>query len=207
MSASALAAWTGLVALLTVTPGADMALVARSTLAAGRREALWTTAGIASGLMVWAAASAVGVAALLAASAGAYDALRLAGAAYLVALGLRSILRAGTPPSPPAGRGGGAYATGLVSNVANPKIVVLYSTVLPGFVPEGEPVLGWSLVLAAIHAVLSLVWLSGYAWALHRARAVLERPRVRRALDRTTGAVLVGLGARLAAYRNQPLGT
>jgi threonine/homoserine/homoserine lactone efflux protein len=65
MSASALAAWTGLVALLTVTPGADMALVARSALAAGRREALWTTAGIASGLLVWAAASAVGVAALL----------------------------------------------------------------------------------------------------------------------------------------------
>jgi threonine/homoserine/homoserine lactone efflux protein len=207
MSASALAAWTGLVALLTVTPGADMALVARSALAAGRREALWTTAGIASGLLVWAAASAVGVAALLAASAGAYDALRLAGAAYLIALGLRSILRAGTPPPAPGGRGGGAYATGLVSNVANPKIVVFYSTVLPGFVPEGEPVLGWSLVLAAIHAVCSLVWLSAYAWALHRARGMLERPRVRRALDRTTGAVLVALGARLAAYRNQPLGT
>jgi threonine/homoserine/homoserine lactone efflux protein len=207
MSASALAAWTGLVALLTLTPGADMALVGRSALAAGRREALWTTAGIASGLLVWAAASAVGVAALLAASAGAYDALRLAGAAYLVALGLRSILRAGAPPPAPAGRGGGAYATGLVSNVANPKIVVFYSTVLPGFVPEGEPVLGWSLVLAAIHAAFSVVWLSAYAWALHRARAVLERPRVRRALDRTTGAVLVGLGARLAAYRNQPLGT
>jgi threonine/homoserine/homoserine lactone efflux protein len=152
----------------------------------------------------------VGVAALLAASAGAYDALRLAGAAYLVWLGVHSIARAGAPPRTPAGhagRGRGAYATGLVSNLANPKIVVFYSTVLPGFVPAGEPVLAWSLLLAAIHAGFSLLWLSAYASALHRARAVLQRPPARRALDRATGAVLVALGARLAAYRNQPLGT
>jgi threonine/homoserine/homoserine lactone efflux protein len=204
MSWSAVLAWSGLAALLTVTPGVDMALVARSALAQGRRAALWTTGGIVSGLVVWAAASAVGVAALLAASATAYDALRLAGAAYLVWLGVRSIARAGTAPPPAATepRGGrSTYATGLVSNLANPKIVVFYSTVLPGFVPEGENVLAWSLLLAAIHAGMGLVWLSAYAWALHRARTVLERPRVRRTLDRATGAVLVALGLRLAAER------
>lgn len=202
MSWSAVLAWSGLAALLTITPGVDMALVARSALADGRRAALWTTGGIVSGLLVWASASAVGVAALLAASATAYDALRLAGAAYLVWLGVRSIARAGTPPPPAAAdpRGGrSAYATGLLSNLANPKIVVFYSTVLPGFVPEGESVLAWSLLLAAIHAGMGLVWLSAYAWALHRARGVLERPRVRRTLDHATGAVLVALGLRLAA--------
>ena len=211
MSGSAVAAWSGLAALLTVTPGADMALVARSALGTGRRHAVWTTAGIASGLMVWGAASAIGVAALLAASAGAYDALRLAGGAYLVWLGLRTLLatrQAGAPPAPPrAGRGRGAYATGLVSNLANPKIVVFYSTVLPSFVPAGASVLAWSLLLAAIHAGMGLAWLSAYAWALHRARVVLERPRVRRALDAATGTVLVALGVRLATYRNHPLGT
>jgi threonine/homoserine/homoserine lactone efflux protein len=204
MSWSTVLAWSGLAALLTITPGVDMALVARSALAQGRRAALWTTGGIVSGLLVWAAASAVGVAALLAASATAYDALRLAGAAYLVWLGVRSIAHAGAPPPPAAAepRGGrSAYATGLVSNLANPKIVVFYSTVLPSFVPEGSSVLGWSLLLAAIHAGMGLVWLSAYAWALHRARAVLERPRVRRTLDRATGAVLVALGLRLAAER------
>jgi threonine/homoserine/homoserine lactone efflux protein len=117
--------------------------------------------------MVWAAASAVGVAALLAASATAYDVLRLAGAAYLVWLGARSILRAGRVPPAAAGaaprRGRSAYATGLVSNLANPKIVVFYSTVLPGFVPGTQSVLAWSLVLAGIHAAMGLVWLSAYA--------------------------------------------
>jgi threonine/homoserine/homoserine lactone efflux protein len=68
-------------------------------------------------------------------------------------------------------------------------------------------VLAWSLLLAAIHAGMGLAWLSAYAWALHRARTVLERPRVRRALDATTGTVLVALGVRLATYRNHPLGT
>jgi len=207
MSWSAVLAWSGLAALLTITPGVDMALVARSALAQGRRAALWTTGGIVTGLLVWAAASAAGVAALLAASATAYDALRLAGAAYLVWLGVRSITRAGSP-SPTAGvslgdprAGRSAYATGLLSNLANPKIVVFYSTVLPGFVPERESVLAWSLLLAAIHAGMGLVWLSAYAWALHRARGVFERPRVRRTLDRATGAVLVALGLRLAAER------
>jgi threonine/homoserine/homoserine lactone efflux protein len=211
MSGSAIAAWSGLAALLTITPGADMALVARSALAAGRRQALWTTAGIASGLVVWGAASAAGVAALLAASAGAYDALRLAGAAYLVWLGVRTLVRAGAAapaPGPSGARAGrGSYATGLLSNLANPKIVVFYSTVLPSFVPAGASVLAWSLLLAAIHAGMGLVWLSAYAWALHRARAVLERPRVRGWLDRVTGTVLVALGIRLATYRNHPLGT
>jgi threonine/homoserine/homoserine lactone efflux protein len=204
MTASAVAAWSGLAALLTITPGADMALVARSALARGRGAALCTTWGIVSGLLVWGAASAAGIAALLAASATAYDVLRLAGAAYLAWLGVRAILGAGHRPLDGRSAGGlarSAYLTGLASNLANPKIVVFYSTVLPGFVPAGADVLAWSLALAAIHAAMGLVWLSAYAWALHRARALVERPRVRRTLDRATGAVLVAFGVRLAAER------
>jgi threonine/homoserine/homoserine lactone efflux protein len=203
VSAGNVLAWSALAALLTITPGVDMALVARSAVSHGRAPALWATCGIVTGLLVWAAASAIGIAAILAASAGAYDALRLAGAAYLVWLGVRTFLRGGRAaggPAPPAS-GRSAYVTGLAGNLANPKIVVFYSTVLPGFIPHGASVLGWSLLFAAIHAAMGLVWLSGYAWALDRARNLFERPRVRAVVDRVTGTVLVGLGLRLALAR------
>lgn len=202
MSTSSVLAFAGVAALLTITPGVDMALVARSAITEGRGAALATTFGVTSGLLTWALASALGVAALLAASATAYDVLRAAGAAYLIWLGVRALIRAGADEPPVAQqRRRSPYVTGVVSNLTNPKIVVFYSTVLPTFIPHGASVFVWSLVLASIHAVQVLGWLSAYAWALTRARSLVDRPRVRRALDRLSGTVLVGLGVRLAAER------
>lgn len=202
MSASVVLAFAGVAALLTITPGVDMALVARSAITDGRGAALATTFGVTSGLLTWALASALGVAALLAASATAYDVLRAAGAAYLIWLGVRALMRAGEQDAAAwRGRRRSPYVTGLVSNLTNPKIVVFYSTVLPTFIPHGASVFTWSLVLASIHALQGLAWLSAYAWAVTRARSFVDRPRVRRALDRLSGTVLVGLGVRLAVER------
>jgi threonine/homoserine/homoserine lactone efflux protein len=202
MDLSAIAAFTGVAMLLTITPGADMALVTRASLAGGRRDAFAVTLGIVSGLMVWAAASALGVAALLAASATAFTVLKFAGAGYLFGLGLYSLLTAGRarqPEAPPRGRSG--FATGLVTNLLNPKIAVFYSTLLPQFIGPGDPVLAMSLTMAAVHGLLGIVWLSGYAWAVTAMGDVLRRPPVRKALDRVTGLVLVGLGAGLLVER------
>lgn len=205
MDAAAVLAFTGVAALLTITPGVDMALVARSALSGGRRAALATTWGVVVGCLAWAAASALGVAAVLAASATAYDALRLAGAGYLVWLGIGALRRSGRDPVVPAGGAApprrSAFRVGLLTNLANPKIAVFYGAVLPTFVPVAADVLLWSLVLAAIHGLLGLVWLSAYAYALTRARTLFDRPAVRRRVDRLTGGVLVALGLRLAAGR------
>jgi threonine/homoserine/homoserine lactone efflux protein len=135
----------GVITLLTITPGADMAMVSRSVFMGGRRDAFATTLGIAAGCMIWALASAAGVAAVLAASETAYDALRLAGAAYLVWLGVQSLL---------------AARRGYVD----------------------EPAAG-----------------SGRRALLDRTVEAFRSSRVRRALDALTGAVLVGLGIRVAA--------
>jgi threonine/homoserine/homoserine lactone efflux protein len=203
MAESALA-FAGVAALLTVSPGADMALVARSALVDGRGAAFSTTLGICLGLVVWAVASAVGLAALLAASATAFLVVKIAGAAYLVGLGLWTIARGlrgrSSAPSPVPARAcrGAAFRQGLVSNLLNPKIAVFYTTVLPQFIAPGDPALAVSLVLVTVHVCLSLAWLSLYAYALSGAGAMLRRPGVRRALDCVTGTVLVGLGARLA---------
>jgi RhtB (resistance to homoserine/threonine) family protein len=195
----------GIVALLTVTPGADMAMVARSVLTGGRRDALATTLGISAGCLVWAFASAVGVAALLAASRSAYDALRLVGAAYLIWLGVQTLLaaRRGTrePAEAAAARRAAPFRQGLLTNLFNPKIAVFYSTFLPQFIGPGDPALALSLALAGVHIALGVAWLSLYAWLVDRAVAAFKGSGLRRALDAVTGTVLVGLGLRLAAER------
>ncbi|HVI17062.1 MAG TPA: LysE family translocator [Gaiellales bacterium] len=197
--------FVGVVALLTITPGADMAMVARSVFTGGRRDAFATTLGISAGCLVWAFASALGVAALLAASRTAYDALRLVGAAYLVWLGVQSLLaaRRGAPELPAAAgpRRASPFRQGLLTNIFNPKIAVFYSTFLPQFIAPGDPVLALSLALAGVHIALGIAWLSLYAWLLDRAVAAFKGSRFRRTLDAVTGTVLVGLGLRLAAER------
>ena len=202
-------AFAGIAALLTITPGADMALVTKNALSGGSRAALATTVGIVTSIMAWAAASALGVAAVLAASGTAFTVLKLVGAAYLIFLGLQAIWgtrRRGALYSEPeisAGDGraeASAFRQGLVTNLLNPKIAVFYTTLLPQFIVPGDPVLLKSLLLAGIHNLMGLVWLTAYATLVTRAGDVLRRPRIKRALDRVTGGVLIALGVRLATH-------
>jgi threonine/homoserine/homoserine lactone efflux protein len=195
----------GVITLLTITPGADMAMVSRSVFMGGRRDAFATTLGIAAGCLIWALASAAGVAAVLAASETAYDALRLAGAGYLVWLGVQSLLaaRVGYAADPVGGRGGrrvpSPFRQGLLTNLFNPKIALFYTTFLPQFIRPGDPVLLLSVAMAGVHIALGIVWLSAYAWLLDRAVEAFRSSRLRRALDALTGVVLVSLGIRVAA--------
>ena len=208
---SQLLAFTAVAAVLTVTPGADMAIVTRNALAGGLRAAFATALGIAAGCLCWAAAATLGVAALLSASSLAYNVLKIAGAVYLAYLGLRSLIGARRllrePPDAVVDAPGGAIRPlaalrqGLTTNLLNPKIAVLYATLLPQFISPGDPVIAMSLAMALIHGVLGLAWLTLFARMLIAARATLERPRVRAALEALTGSVLVALGVRLALTR------
>jgi threonine/homoserine/homoserine lactone efflux protein len=192
----------GVITLLTITPGADMAMVSRSVFLGGRRAAFATTLGIGAGCMTWAIASAAGVAAILAASETAYDTLRLAGAAYLVWLGVQSLLAARrghrVEPARPVGRNA-PFRQGLLTNLFNPKIALFYTTFLPQFIRPGDPVLILSIGMASVHILLGIIWLSAYAWLLDRAVETFKSSRLRRALDAVTGSVLVALGVRVAA--------
>jgi threonine/homoserine/homoserine lactone efflux protein len=223
--AAQLLAFLVVAGLLTITPGADMALVMRHALGSGRRQAFFASLGIGLGCLIWGTASALGVAVVLAQSALAFTVLKYVGGAYLIYLGaqaLRSTVRSESTtkrakdtkeessssssnlrgyPSECPRRGpsrSACFTQGLLTNLLNPKIAVFYSTVLPGFVDAGAALLPAFLLLAGVHVALSLVWLCGYAWAVTRAGHVLRRPRVRRALDHVTGGVLVAFGGRLA---------
>ena len=201
----------GLAALLTIIPGADMALVARSTLLDGRRPAFFTSLGICLGLCVHATASALGLSAILRVSALAYTLVKAVGAGYLVYLGIQTIRGAGRADLAEANGNsaqGREFASrgllarslrqGMLTNVLNPKVAIFYLTFLPQFIAPGDPVLLESLGLAGIHIAMGLLWLALYAWFLSGFRGVLNRPRVRRTLESATGSLLVLLGLRLA---------
>jgi threonine/homoserine/homoserine lactone efflux protein len=200
-----LVAFAAVAAILTVTPGVDTLLVLRTAAVGGRTAALAAGAGIGLGCLCWAAASALGLTALLAASRLAYDVLRWAGAAYLCWLGVHALWRARHESSTldatdhgPAARPAAAFRIGLVNNLLNPKVGVFYLSMLPQFLPDGVNPLLASLAMATIHNVEGMLWFVLLAFAVGRAGGLLARPGFRRRLDQLTAAVFIGFGVRLA---------
>jgi len=200
----ALVAFAPVAALLTVTPGAATALVVRSAATGGQRRALATTVGNSVGVLAWGCFAALGVAAVVATSAEAFTAVKLVGAVVLVVLGLQSLRGHRDDPSrsPRLGPARGApLRDGLVTSLANPKLAVFFVALFPQFVPDGAPVLPSALLMVATIVSFDLVWYSALAYLVARARrAFVEGPWLARA-ERLTGAVLVGLGVRLAFER------
>lgn len=205
MTSAALLAFTVIAFLTVITPGLDSMLVLRHSLVGGRRAGLAVVAGINVGCLTWATASLVGLTALLTASRWAYDAVRIAGAAYLVWLGASMLWKtftrrpAGEPEIIVAKTGRWpAFRAGLVTNLLNPKPGVFYMSLLPQFLPGGPANAAWGMLLVAIHLGIGLIWLPLIVWTAAKARHLFLRDRFRRWLDRLTATVLIGLGVKLA---------
>jgi threonine/homoserine/homoserine lactone efflux protein len=186
-------------AIVVVTPGVDMALVTKNALLHGRRSARATALGVNLGIFIWTLAAALGLAAVIAESAAAFTAIKLAGALYLVYLGLRTLLGSHEPVVVAAR--GNAFRQGLASNLLNPKIAVFFTSLLPQFVDAQHAQPQDLLLLGVLFNCLGVIWLLTYASLAARGRDVLRRPRVKRALDRVSGVALVGLGVRLVFER------
>ncbi|MGA5822014.1 LysE family translocator [Kitasatospora sp. NPDC094028] len=209
---SAIASFAVVAGMLTIMPGLDTALVLRSAITLGRRRAFATALGILCGVLVWGVAAAVGATAVLTASHLLYDALRVAGAGYLVWLGigmvrktLRERGRAAAGGAEGTAEAAGAettwvrsWARGLGTSLLNPKNGVFYMAMLPQFIPEGAPHLPMGVVLAAVHDLEGLVWFSALIFGTQLVRRWLNRASVQRAIDAITGTVLVGFGLKLA---------
>jgi threonine/homoserine/homoserine lactone efflux protein len=199
VSTAQLAAFLGVSAVVIVTPGQDTALTIRNTLLGGRGGGIATAAGVVTGQLVWALAASAGLSAVLLASAPLFMAIRVAGAAYLVLLGVQALVAgvygAQRVPAEAAPRRRRApYRRGVLSNLGNPKMAVFFTSLLPQFGSSFAAMLGLGLVFAT----LTFVWLTAYAVAVAKATNFLQRSWVRRALDAVTGLVLVALGLRIA---------
>ncbi|MGW4908850.1 LysE family translocator [Streptomyces sp. NPDC004270] len=193
--------------LLAMLPGAGQALMIRQTLELGPRPARATIAGNATGLLVWSTAAAVGLSAVLLANPHAYLAVRLAGGAVLLVLGVNTLRAAArqsaadtAPSAATAGPTGlwGAYGAGLGTALGNPKAGVFAVSVLPQFVTTDGPVLLSSIALGVLWALVNVCWYLLFTWAVGRGRDLVTRPAVRRALNIVTGVVLCGLGVAVA---------
>ncbi len=205
---SQLLAFTGIVALLTLTPGADTMLVIRSVLSRGWKAGILTTLGISAGLFVHATLSALGLSLILMRSAAVFEIVKLAGAGYLLYLGGSSIWRALrsqeplTPDDPveidPSVKGWRSFSDGLITNVLNPKVVIFYLAFLPQFIDPGDPVLVKSVALTCIHVLLGLIWYSLISLFMGRLKAFFTNAKVKKGLEATTGLILIAFGVRLA---------
>ncbi len=202
----ALAAYVIAAGLLTLTPGLDTALILRTAAVDGPKRAVLAALGINIGCLIWGAAVALGLGALVQASTLAFSILKWTGAAYLVWLGLNLFLKprdrfdiaSGAPSS-----GGDVtwMRRGLLTNLLNPKVGVFYVSFLPQFLPQGVATAPFIFMLAVIHVLIGSLWSACLIGATRPIADVLRKAAVVRWLDRITGGLFLGFGVRLALER------
>jgi len=199
-----LIAFTLAATLLTLTPGIDTALVLRTAAVEGRQQAFRAALGINAGCLLWGAAVAFGLGALLAVSEFGYNLLKYCGAAYLAWLGLNMLLRPRTSLAPAQVSGtsdANWFLRGLLGNVLNPKVGIFYLSFLPQFIPQGQPLIAWTFGLVGIHVALSLIWALLLIGATQPLGHWLRGETVIRWMDRSTGLIFLLFAARLALSR------
>jgi len=195
--------------VLILTPGADTALVTRSTVVHGKRGAAATALGTTTGVLVHTLFAALGLSAILAQSALLYEVVKYLGAAYLIYLGFVSLRAAaqkrtqaaGEQPPKQSKAGSSCFRQGLLTNLLNPKVALFFLTFLPQFVqPAGSTLLQFTL-MGVTYAVLTLGWLLLYIYLLDLLRGWLQRPAAQRVLEGASGTVLLAFGLSLALER------
>ncbi len=200
-------AFLGVSAVVIMTPGPDTAVTVRNTLLGGRLGGILTALGISTGQAIWALATSFGVVALLVASEFLFQAVKYAGAAYLVWLGIHALIGAwrgtGDGTAPTAGNGarlkpGRAFMQGLVSDLGNPKMAVFFASLLPQFAAPGEGLFAALMILGLAFSLMTFLWLVAYAFVIAKAGEALRRPAIRRWIEGVTGTLLVALGLRIA---------
>jgi threonine/homoserine/homoserine lactone efflux protein len=192
--------------LLVVAPGPDTLVLLRNGLAGGRRGGVLAGAGILVGNLVQGSAAALGLGVLIARSQVLFEILRWAGVAYLAVLAVQALRGAvrgdySAVENVTRRRGAGVrrFREGFLSNVTNPKVLVMYLSVLPQFLTPGVTTTLDALVLAYTVGILGAVWLGLLLLVVHRVRDWLSRRRVRRTVDAVTGTALLGFGVALAS--------
>jgi RhtB (resistance to homoserine/threonine) family protein len=203
-------AFTGIAALLTITPGADTMLVIRNVLSRGGKAGILSTFGICSGLFIHASLSALGLSIILVKSAATFQVVKYVGAVYLIFLGSQSLWRMlkikedqllkieDQKTKEKFDIKKKSFIEGFLTNILNPKVAIFYLAFLPQFIGAGDPVFQKSVLLASIHAIEGIIWLCFISLFLGRIKAIIRRPKARKIIEGITGTVLIGFGVKLS---------
>lgn len=197
--------------VLTVTPGVDTFIIMRNVLRGGQKDGFYTAIGICSGLLVHASLSALGISVILVRSAELFNIVKIAGAIYLVWMGVSSIYgavkyRKSVDSSPknlikeklfPAR----SFREGLFSNVLNPKPAVFYLAFFPQFINHGDPVFIKTMFLASIQFVIGISWLIILSFFVSHIRNYIEKPSIKRTLDTLSGGILIVFGIKIGLQK------
>ncbi|MFW5438452.1 LysE family translocator [Paenibacillus apiarius] len=196
---------------LILTPGADTALVTKSTIVYGKRGGTATAVGTSVGIIIHTCAAAMGLSVLLAQSAVLYETVKWAGAVYLIYLGISSLISKGSNSHKDApssvddadvamGRSSviKCFSQGVLTNVLNPKVALFFLTFLPQFVRSDTASFTQYLTMGLIYAFLLIVWLLMFVYFIHAFRKWLQKPSVHKTIERVTGLVLIGFGLKVA---------
>jgi threonine/homoserine/homoserine lactone efflux protein len=196
----------GVALIVVITPGPDMALVTTHALGHGRESARRAAIGVNAGILVHATAAAIGLSALLVASSVTFTVVKVVGASFLVYLGVRTLIDASRRRSsstlaerlPSTRIASSPFWQGFWSNVLNPKVALLFLSLLPQFLDRGDPIFVKTLFLSSLFLTMGVVWLLAYAALVSRLAGFFRSEHVRRRLEAVSGAVLVALGVRIA---------
>jgi homoserine/homoserine lactone efflux protein len=196
--------------VLSLTPGPAVLLIIAEALRSGTRAALWSIVGILAGNTVYFVLSATTLGALLLASYDLFFLIKWVGAAYLVFLGLRALFAPGPDVTvavvegQPGRRALGAFGTGFVTQISNPKAIVFFASILPQFIDTREPLAPQVAILALTSVVAEFFVLAGYGLVAGRGAQLARDPRYARLTTRISGTVLVMAGCGLALLRRNP---
>ncbi len=194
--------------VLIITPGQDTFFILGRSLSGGRSAGIAAALGISAGSVLHTFAAALGLSALLAASPYAFMAVKFAGAAYLVYIGVRALLSRsnGLAGNQPGSGGDGRWAAfrqGIVSNLLNPKVALFFLALMPQFIDahSTDKVLAF-LALGLTFVAMGVVWCVVLAVAAAKLRGVfLRRPSMANVLNKIAGAMFIALGLKLATAR------
>ena len=193
--------------LLNLTPGQDTLYIVGRSVSQGRRAGLFSVLGISSGSVIHTFAAAFGLSAILATSAQMFVVVKLVGAVYLVYLGIQMlrarVVSVGTTTEFKPERRWVVYRAGLLTNVLNPKVALFFLAFLPQFVaPTTESRVLSFLFLGGVFIFNGTLWCLVLVWgASAMSRRLREHPSSGQFLKRATGAIFVGLGAKLAVSK------